>query len=161
MTRISALLGACACIVFWSGPANAESVTSQLTVSHVVETGDGTEVLEPAESVAPGETLEYELVYTNETGMSLNAFTVVGPVPEGTDFIEGSAQTNTEARLEAQIAGMGWAPVPAFRAIVQPDGTVIQEEVPAEEYEALRWRLSGEVAPGLSVQATYRVRVED
>lgn len=161
MTRVTALLGACACIAIWSAPASAESVASQLTVSHVVETDDGTEVLEPAESVAPGETLEYELVYTNETDMSLNAFTVVGPVPEGTDFIEGSAHSVPEARLEAQIAGMGWAPVPVFRAIVQPDGTVTQEEVPAEAYEALRWRLSGEVAPGLSVQATYRVRVED
>lgn len=161
MKTIAALVGLCAFSLALASPAAADAVTGEMTVAQVIQAADGTERLAPAERVSPGETLQYALTYANRTEDPLEGFMVVGPVPEGTDFVAGSASSSLQATLEAQVAELGWSAVPVMREEILPDGTVGRVEVPPSEYQALRWRVDGAVAPGLTVEATYRVRVED
>lgn len=140
--------------------AAAEGVTSRLDAV-TVRTTEGGERFAPAKRARPGETVEYRLSYRNETDGPVTGFVALGPVPEGTAFVAGSASADRTATLEASAPGVEWGAPPLVRTVRRRDGTTERVTVDPSDYAAIRWRLTAPMPAGAELSARYRVAVED
>lgn len=143
-------------------PASADEapLESRLEVVNVIQGDDG-ESLKPAERIAPGAVLQYSLDYKNASEEAFEAFTILGPIPENTEFLPETQTADRRSVFEAKVEGLDWAQPPVTRYETDAEGILRSVEVPASQYTAVRWRLAEPLAPGDSASAAYRVRVAD
>jgi uncharacterized repeat protein (TIGR01451 family) len=103
----------------------------------------------------PGQVVEYRVFATNqdETTLPAGTVSVVGPIPEGSSYVDGSA-TPTSERVFTEFSADGetWGEPPLL--------TEGGEAVPPEEYEAVRWTLQVPMEPGQEEMFSYRVVIE-
>jgi hypothetical protein len=107
------------------------------------------ETLAPADSAKPGDLLQYDAVYRNESGVKVGNLQATLPIPAGLELLIASTKP---AGAQGSLDGQTFAPLPLMRSVTAPDGTVVREEVPARDYRALRW-----AAPQLSPRAQFNV----
>ena len=145
-----------------SGLAVAESDPLKMDLSAQIVTLDvnGEEVFEPANSVAPGSTIEYRIQYENISDDPLEHFVVNGRIPNVTAFIADSAELDTSATFQARVEGIGWADVPVIRYLQDETGVLRAVTVSEDEYTGLRWKLAQPLGPGDEIEARYRVIVD-
>lgn len=159
MPRTIRLALACAVLAAVCGAAataRAEAgVTVHLTANRVTKLM-GRDVLAPAETARPGETLEYRAVYRNEGPREARSFLATLPIPRGTSYLPGSA---APGKVEASLDGRTFALVPLTRVVKGPDGRDVVREIPVAEYRALRWSL-GSLGIHQARAVTARVRVQ-
>lgn len=150
------------CAGIFAHPSLADDmpVESRMDVSAVIKQADG-ETLRPADEIVPGAVLQYDLDYRNASGEAFEGFTIVGPVPENTEFLPETQNADRRSVFEAKVEGLDWAQPPVTRYETDADGTLRSVEVPASAYSAVRWRLAEPLAPGETASAAYRVRVAD
>ena len=87
-------------------PAWAQgALTSEMQAWLVTTQADGPESFAPANSVEPGQVIEYRTIYTNAGASTISGLTVVGLVPAGTVYIGGSATTPVGHVFEASVDG--------------------------------------------------------
>lgn len=143
-------------------PSVAEDapLESQLEVAVVIEESRG-ETLQPADRIAPGAVLQYSLDYQNNSEEPFEGFTILGPIPENTEFLPETESADRRSVFEAKVEGLDWARPPITRQVTDADGVLRPVEVPASEYTAVRWRLAEPLEPGETASALYRVRVAD
>lgn len=135
--------------------AQSPTVTSTLDVRRV-DTVAGKVVLQPADTVKPGDLVEYSGTYRNEGRNGVDKLLATIPVPAGTSFVAGSAQP---AAAQASTDGTRFAAIPLMRTVRQPDGTTRQEPVPLSEYRYVRWEL-GTLRAGADAVVKLRVRID-
>lgn len=135
--------------------AQSNPVTSNL-VARRVDTVDGKQVLVPADSVKPGDLVEYATTYRNTSARPIEKLVANVPVPDGTTFVAGSA---LPAAAQASLDGNRYASVPLTRAVRLPDGSVRQQTVPLSDYRFIRWDI-GTLASGAEATVRMRVRVD-
>lgn len=152
-----------ACALFLSGVAAASNgpVSSSLTAYAVTKDEEGNEAFTQADSVKPGQLIEYRIIYKNESAEPLSSFVINGDVPEATQFVAASANSSVAATFEVEVFDLGWVTPPAFREVTRADGTVERVAVPASDYSAVRWKLADPLAAGVEVETTYRVQVDE
>jgi len=142
----------------WAAANKAQIAKSDLAISlvarKVVVQADGKEQLLPAERAYPGEIIQYDAHYVNQSGDSLGRVSPVIPIPNGMVYLPNSANPPP---AEASLDGRTFAPIPLRRTVVTPSGERRVEEVPPTEYRALRWRLGALTAGG---QATVTARTK-
>jgi uncharacterized repeat protein (TIGR01451 family) len=139
-----------------------EPLQSRMDAYLVQTDPQGEEQLVPAESASPGDTIEYRLTYENTGPGPLSGLAVVGPIPEGTRYLGGSASTEVPHEFQVTIdGGETWQPEPVTRQVTGPDGTVREEVVPPREYDELRWRAQAPLEPDQVQVYVYRVSVEE
>lgn len=146
----------------WTGsPALAQRLAepqleTQLISGIPVTQADGSTVLQPADTAAPGDILEYQVRYRNTGGRSIRSLTATLPVPPGTThYVDGSARPAADL---ASIDGQHYDRIPLHRRIRRADGSEQMQRVPVSEYRFLRWQL-GSLAAGQSITVTARMRV--
>lgn len=152
LTAIVLLAGS---LLATSALAQANPVTSNL-VARRVDTVDGKQVLVPADSVKPGDVVEYATTYRNTSNRPVEKLVANVPVPNGTTFVAGSA---SPAAAQASLDGARYAAVPLTRAVRLPDGTTRQQAVPLADYRFIRWEI-GALAAGAETTVRMRVRVD-
>ena len=130
-------------------------VESRLTQAKVTRGSDGKERLESAAIAKPGEVIEYRASYANKAQDSVRNLEATLPVPIGLEYIPG---TVSPAAALATIDNVKFEPIPLKRMVKQADGRMVEREVPASEYRALRWRL-GSLEAGKDTVVTARMRV--
>jgi uncharacterized repeat protein (TIGR01451 family) len=147
-----------------SGPAHAASnpakpaqgsVAVELTAKRVTK-DQGKEVLVPADEAKPGELIEYRALYRNDGASEAKGLMATLPIPRGTQYVAGSALPRG---VEASLDGHTFAAVPLKRTVKTPDGRTVVQEVPVNEYRALRWPL-GALSSRDQRSVSARVRVE-
>lgn len=141
-------------------PAAAEAAADEplkisLTLQRVSWDAQGIEVLSAADTVKPGDLLEYRAVYANGTERRLSGVLATLPVPEGMVY---QVQTAEPSPTLAATGDGEFRPEPLTRTVTGPDGREITVAVPHDEYRALRWQL-GSLTPGQSRAVAARVRV--
>jgi uncharacterized repeat protein (TIGR01451 family) len=144
-------------VAFACGPAFAQDkqpLESTLEQHRVVRAADGTEKLEPAATVKPGDVIEYDAIYRNSGNAPLTGVTATLPIPANTEFVAGSAKPSS---AKASVDGRAFADMPLVRKVVR-DGRSIEEQVPVREYRYLRW-YPGELGGAKSAKFSARVRV--
>lgn len=140
---------------------NPVSVRLEIYVVSATTNNDGTvtENFVPATTARPGQVVEYRLFATNNGDTTLPPGTVVilGPIPEGTAYLENSA-TPTSERILTEYSGDGGIdfsepPVmvntSSFRGVADP-----------EQYTTVRWTLRVAMEPGAEEDFFYRVVVK-
>lgn len=135
--------------------ADKGNLTSELKVWNVVKQADGSEALRPAQTVKPGDTLQYTAVYLNSGRRPVMRLMASLPIPAGTELIGASAVPH---EVQASVDGKVYAAVPLMRKARRADGQVVDVPVPLAEYRSLRWP-EQQVAAGASFTTSARVRV--
>ena len=135
--------------------ADNTKLSSELKVLSVITQADGSEALAPAQTVKPGDLLQYSTVYTNPTPRAVSRLVTHLPIPAGTEWVATGTLPST---LSASLDGKVFAPVPLMRKTRRADGQWVDLPVPLAEVRALRWP-EQQLAAGGSFTTTARVRV--
>lgn len=131
------------------------NVTVALHAFKVVATNNGTKLVATTEAM-PGDTIEYQVTYSNVGTRPARDVLALLPVPQGgVSYVADSA---LPAAVQASVDGTTFAPMPLKR-VVKRDGKQITEIVPVSEYRFLRWKL-GEIPPGVSTTVSSRMRLD-
>lgn len=144
--------------------ASAE-LRSELSAFVVTKDSNGVEHYASADSVEPGQLIEYRLAHTNMFDDAIGGVAIVGPIPAEAVFAAGSASSSAQAVFEIRAdldpdqPGEEWSSLPAQRIVVQPDGTREIVGVSPEEYTAVRWKIASDLGSNTVVSNSYRVRV--
>lgn len=128
-------------------------VTVKLTQSRV-EVEAGKEKLVEAETVKPGDVIEYRAVYTNVSKAAVRDLTATLPVPEGLVYVPRSAKGSEGLPAAQAVARDGQSG--AEPLMVTEGGKKVV--VPYTQYRVLRWRV-GAMPAGRSVTVSARARV--
>lgn len=142
------------CLVPMQAAPTTGGVDVKLTAFRVT-TREGKDVLSPAEKTKPGETLEYQAVYSNTGDKAARGVVATLPIPAALEYLSGSA---TPEGALASTDGKFFAATPLKRVSKAPDGSTKVTIVPASEYRFLRWSL-GDLAPAKSMKVSARGRV--
>jgi uncharacterized repeat protein (TIGR01451 family) len=108
----------------------------------------------------PGDVLEYRLVFTNTTEGEVRNVVFSNPLPGGLVYVLESASSDRQAvAVEFSIDGAeSWSARPTIE-VLDEAGNRVRRPAPPERYTHVRWTLTGGVAPGARVQASYRTLV--
>jgi uncharacterized repeat protein (TIGR01451 family) len=131
------------------------TLQAKLVGFKVTQNAANKEVLAPADKVAPGDLLKYQVVYQNNGKSLLKQVKAILPLPVGTTYVAGSAKP---ANATASLDGKNFAAMPLKRTVKKTDGKLAEQLVPLAEYRALRWEL-GELAENNKVEVSARARV--
>ena len=138
---------------------DANPLKSEMTAFRVGLDANGKETLTVAESVEPGETVQYVLTYANVSDAALSQIKVDGPVPDQMMFVGDSVQSPAGVLVEYSIdGGQSYAVPPIMFKQRQDDGTVVETVATPDMYTGVRWTL-GSLGAGAEVKFSYRVRV--
>ena len=137
-------------------------VRYQIYVVSEVTTDGGVaeERFSEATMARPGQVVEYRLFAVNvgETTLPAGTVLIIGPVPEGTTFVEGSATPSSDRVLTEYSGdeGVTYSEPPVL--VTRNDVTALVE---AEDYTAVRWTLLMPLEPGAEEALRYRVVIMD
>ena len=141
-------------IGFWSTGFAQDNPVSVRIEAYIVsqvtaEDGSATERFSEATTARPGQVVEYRVFATNNdvTTLPANVVGVLGPIPEGTTYIDGSATpTSEQVRTEFSLDGKTFSKAPETT------------EGPSA-YRAIKWTLLTPLEPGQEERFVYRVTI--
>ena len=117
----------------------------------------------PADEVAgvkSGEILLWRINSVNEGNASADNFQVVGRIPEGTSYVDGSANSAQKAAVSFSIDdGKEFSRQPLIDE-KQADGSVKRVPAPVTMYTHLKFESGAPLAVNGQFESTYRVRVK-
>ncbi len=121
---------------------------------------EGREILIDTNEILPGQTIEYRLKYTNKSKEDIKNIKIVGPVPENTKYIAGSATKDEKMIPEYSIDnGITFMLEPVRYMKTLPDGTKNETTATPDMYTHVRWSLPA-LSGGSFVEYCYRVIVK-
>lgn len=146
--------------VTFSSAAWADGPLTSEIQSFLIAVDDrGREQRVPTTQAAPGDTIEYQLVYTNVSDQPLSGLIVTGPVPANTRYLESSARAGVDARFVVSADdGVQFAAEPLVDNTRNTSGEE-QAVIPADAYTHLRWLPDSAIQPGQVQTFSYRVQV--
>ena len=136
-----------------AGAPAKELVEASLRQFIVVTGADGKEEFKEADSVRPGDILEYRVRYANRSGKGVSNFTATLPLPEQLEYLPKSA-TPGATLVQAATADSKYAAEPLMRTAPGKK----PEPVPYAEYRSLRWNL-GQLPADAVTEVAARARV--
>jgi uncharacterized repeat protein (TIGR01451 family) len=146
--------------------ATAQEADVQITISDelVLQPGDprvDTPQRDDAGNLItrPGDIIRYELTAINRGNAAAYEVEIVDPIPQGTEYIEGSAAGEGMVITYSIDDGRYYQPAPIMEDFRKPDGTTERRAVPVSRYTHVKWRVENPILPGLSADATMSVRV--
>lgn len=132
-----------------------EAMLVKLTQVQVKTDGKGRESLVAADKVKPGDVIEYQAIYTAKS--AVKGFVATLPLPEGAEYMEGSAKP-AKPVVQAATKDGKYGAEPLLRKVKGVDGKEKAEAVPYAEYRSLRW-VVGDMAAGGKFDVKARVRI--
>ncbi|HJU56272.1 MAG TPA: hypothetical protein VJ715_16940 [Pyrinomonadaceae bacterium] len=133
----------------------------KVSLSGAVARGDERLPLEKAQSVNPGEVLDWTIISENDGNAPAHNYKAVGQIPKGTVLVAGSTTADGTASVSYSIDnGKTFSAEPTIEER-QADGTVKQVPAPVSMYTQLRYEWADPLAAdGGKLQASYKVRVK-
>ncbi|HWT00339.1 MAG TPA: hypothetical protein VN256_08835 [Pyrinomonadaceae bacterium] len=133
----------------------------KVSLSGAVARGDERLPLEKAETVNPGEVLDWTITSENDGSAPAHNYKAVGQIPKGTVLVAGSTSADGSASVSYSIDnGKTFSAEPTIEER-QADGSVKQVPAPVSMYTQLRYEWSDPLAGGGGkLQASYKVRVK-
>ncbi len=113
----------------------------------------------PADSVSPGDVVEYVLTYTNQGDALATDANIDDAIPKGTTYVANSAAGEGAEIAFSADGGKTFAPpVKVAYEYRLPSGAVEKRVATPAEYTHVRWTLK-RVAPGATGKVSFRVKV--
>lgn len=141
-------------------PTAATSLLQSDMKGYLVEKGeDGQEVLTEVNQVKPGQTIEYALRYSNVSDADLVEVSIVGPVPQGTTYLAGTAVNLGATLPQFSIdGGATYKNEPVTYKVKMADGGEVEKVATPDMYTHVRWLLERMIAKQELI-LKYRVQV--
>ena len=136
-----------------TAPAAAPAVQAVLTQFKVVRQPDGSEKLEDASKVKPGDVIEYQVSYVNNSPRAVTTLVASLPIPEGPAYQAHSAKPGATVAKAATRDGV-FSAEPLTRTVA---GKSVP--VPYSDYRQIQWTLGQLPAHGVAT-VTARAQVE-
>lgn len=131
-----------------------------INLSGTVSRDEGKIDLGKAGDVSPGEIIEWKIESENSGDGRASDYKAVGQIPNGTEFVAGSANADESPVVEYSIdGGQNYSEKPMIKA-KQPDGSEKQVPAPASMYTQVRFNWKLPVDSGKRLDAYYSVRVK-
>ena len=153
-----AVVGSVFVVSAYNAPA---PLTSEMRAFVVKHDAKGHEVLTTAKLAEPGQTIQYQMVYSNNTDDSLQSMAVTGPIPANTTYVPDSATTRVRASHTVSIDGARtFEREPVLRKKRMPDGRMAQVVIPTSKYTHIRWNVKDSLSARSKQVFSYRVQVK-
>lgn len=152
------LLMAVSVLFFMALPTQGEesgAIDVQLTVMKIASL-QGKEVLTPAETIRPGDMLQYEIVYRIKGQDEVLELLAQLPIPEGMEYVPNSAKP---PKVLVSLDGVDFSPLPLPDKFKLVDGQESPEKIPTVKYRTLGWAMRG-LAPGDEFTVSARLKVD-
>lgn len=152
-------------VVFVLASGVAASSAAQVTLENSIRKvltevnpqGEVQRELVAAESVVPGDELQYIIQFKNEGELPVDAGTIVitNMIPEHTEYLKGTA-FGSGTQIKYSIDGEAFA-APQDLKVADADS-----ERPADptDYAAIRWNFAPVLEPGASGYVSFNVRLK-
>lgn len=126
----------------------------------LITIADGKTVATPVEKAVlkKGDLVRYTIVASNAGAKPAVSLSTVGPVPQRTQYVGGSASHASGASIEYSLDGKAWSAQPMVT--VTTDHGPVQKPADPAQYVAVRWLAQRALAPKQSVHYSYEVRVK-
>ncbi len=148
-------------VVFVSASKQEPMLSSHMKASVVTVDAKGQELMRVMKKAAPGQTIQYDLTYANNSEKSFKGLVVTGPIPAHTHYLANTASTQVSAmRLVSIDGGKTFEKEPVKRQQKMADGSVKMVIIPATKYTHIRWKASDALISKGQQQYTYRVKVD-
>lgn len=115
--------------------------------------------LDKAEAVKPGEVLHWTISSENKGDGEAKDYKVVGKIPAGTEFVEGSAKPEGSAKVTYSLDGKNFSTKPMIEE-KQADGSVKSVPAPSSMYKQVRFEWENSLNPNEKLNASYDVKVK-
>ncbi|WP_338524033.1 hypothetical protein NUH87_30805 [Pseudomonas batumici] len=135
-----------------------EPITVKLKALKVQRDKAGKESLTAVSAVKPGDTIEYQAVYSNISKHPVEGVQAVLPIPKGTQYLGDSEKP--EKALARTAAQREFAPIPLKAQVTDPQGSSREVLVPYSNYRELSWDL-GTLPAKTSKTVAVRVKVHN
>ena len=152
--RAAALLLCVVALASTTLAQSKEDLVSTLAARKAV-VAEGRETLVPGDVAKPGDTIEYQATYFNQSARQLGNVQGTVPIPEGSRLLANAAKP---APTSASTDGKTFSTYPLKRTVLSAEGKKEVVPVPFAEYRALRWNL-GSLAPGATTTVAARVEI--
>eukprot|EP01008_Symbiontida_sp_HLA12_P000683 NODE_1688_length_562_cov_2.223235_g1674_i0.p1 GENE.NODE_1688_length_562_cov_2.223235_g1674_i0~~NODE_1688_length_562_cov_2.223235_g1674_i0.p1 ORF type:complete len:163 (-),score=35.00 NODE_1688_length_562_cov_2.223235_g1674_i0:44-532(-) len=145
-----------------SGFSQTDGVLKSDMIPYRIEKdAEGKTVYIKTKTAAPGEKIEYRIVYHNTGDEALSSLVVDGPVPANTRYVGGSASGNVPYELRVSIdRGATWEKEPIVRIQKTPDGELKKIIVSPDLYTHIRWMSEKNVEPGEIQEFRYQIFIK-
>ncbi len=144
--------------VAWAAPQVRINVTAEKEVT-VNEGGEQVVKRIPAAEADPGETVIFTITYENVGDEAADNVVVNNPIPEGTDYVPGSATEKGEVSFSIDGGKAYKNPSLLIYETTNPDGTKEKRTASPEQYTHIRWQLP-EIGAGEGGAVGFRVKVQ-
>lgn len=129
-------------------------------ISGSVKRDDKAISLEKVESVKSGEILDWNINSSNEGAGDAKNYRVVGQIPVGTVFVEGSANGENSPQVSYSIDGGKHFSAQPLIEEKQADGSVKEIAAPVSMFTQVGFEWKNSLASQTKLDAAYRVRVK-
>lgn len=144
----------------WALAQGADPALASVMSAYVIETdAEGVETRRAAETIEPGQLIEYELSVKNVSDGVLQNVTLPAVVPTATVYVAGSAMLEPTKPTFSIDGGKTYHPEPVTYVVETADGGKEERVATPEMYNGLRWQME-RLQPGQEVVLRYRVRVK-
>lgn len=162
-TKIAGAILSAAVAIFATSTLAAGKGPLQIHMSAYTITNDanGQEVATETTEVDRKQTVEFRAAYQNNSASPLSGVTVVGPIPQKTEYLADTAFAPVPAMFEVSInGGKTFEKEPVKRMVQDANGNTVETIVPPSRYTHVRWMPTKGI-PGNSEQIySYRVKVK-
>jgi uncharacterized repeat protein (TIGR01451 family) len=122
---------------------------------------DNREIAVPADQVFPLDTIEYTLTYRNAGSSSAAGINLIGPIPQGTMYLEKTAtEIENIHPLFSIDGGKSFQEAPVTYTVVNDEGLEEMREATPDMITHVRWTMDGGLDVGQEVVVSYRVQVK-
>ena len=147
-------------VVMVSASKNEPMLSSHMQASVISVDAEGKESMREMKEVSPGQTIQYNLTYSNNSDNAFKGLVVTGPVPVNTHYLANTAATQVGSeRLVSIDGGKTFEQEPVKRQKRMADGTLKTVIISANKYTHIRWKASDALVSKGQQQYTYRVKV--
>ncbi len=154
-----AFIGAIGSVTAVAANKSKAPISSEMKAFVVETDAKGHEKL-LSKQAEPGQTIQYQLTYKNQSQGAIKGLTVTGPIPANTHFLAKSTTTAVKSELVVSIdGGKTYEKEPVKRMKKMSDGTKKLVVIPANKYTHVRWKTKSALKSGAKQTFNYRVKI--
>lgn len=135
----------------------------RIDVKKEVQTRKGNELETeevPVEVTNPGDILVYTISYANTRESVVRNASVVDPIPEGAEYIPGSATGESTTITYSINNGRTFHSPPVKQVIRKPDGTREEKSATPDMYTHIKWNFNIPLSPGQTGLLKFKATVK-
>jgi uncharacterized repeat protein (TIGR01451 family) len=144
-----------------SAHGQGPELVGDMQARKIVVDEDNREIAVPADKVYPLDMIEYTLKYRNTGTASASGINLIGPIPNGTVYLDLTATDFDGKRPLFSIdGGKTYREAPVTYVVVNDEGEEEIREATPDMITHIQWMVDGGLDVGHELVVSYRVQVK-